>query len=104
MAVYNLPEDDWLGFTHAFFPVYMFDEYSFKNQWAFALKGNGYIAITAARGIEHVWRGPDGYRELRSYGKQNTWLIQMGRRAQDGGFGDFRLKVLKSHLTWREPG
>jgi hypothetical protein len=104
MAVYNLPEDDWLGFTHAFFPVYSFDEYSFKNQWAFARKGDGYIAITAACGIEHVWRGPDGYRELRSYGRQNTWLIQMGRKSQDGGFGDFRLKVLKSRLAWREPG
>ena len=104
VAVFKLAEDDWLGFTHAFFPIYQFDEYSFKNQWAFARKGDGYIAITAARGIEHVWRGPDGYRELRSYGRENTWLIQMGRRALDGGFGDFRLKVLRSRLTWHESG
>jgi hypothetical protein len=104
IAEFNFPDGAWLDFTHAYFPIYQFDEYSFRDQWAFARKEDGYIAITAARGIQHIWQGPDGYRELRSYGRQNTWLIQMGRRAVDGGFGDFRLKVLKNRLTWRDSG
>ncbi|MGE5224013.1 MAG: hypothetical protein ACM3PY_16355, partial [Omnitrophica WOR_2 bacterium] len=29
IAVYNLPENDWMGFTHAYFPIYAFDEHTF---------------------------------------------------------------------------
>ncbi len=100
LVIYHLPEDDWMGFTHTYFPIYAFDEYSFKGNWAFARKGDGYLAITAAQPVERIWRGPDAYRELRSFGRQNTWLIQMGRRSLDGGFGDFRLKVIKTRPNW----
>ena len=44
VAIHKLPEDDWMGFTHAYFPVYAFDEYALRErrerpQWAFAQKG-----------------------------------------------------------------
>jgi len=41
IAIYKLPDDDWLGFTHAYFPVYEFDEYVIRDGWAFARKGGG---------------------------------------------------------------
>jgi hypothetical protein len=83
-----------MGFTHAYFPAYAFDAYAIEDGWAFAKKGDGYLAITAAQGIELVARGAPAYRELRSYGRQNTWLCHMGRAAVDGDFDSFRAKVL----------
>ncbi|MBN1218023.1 MAG: hypothetical protein JXM69_03760 [Anaerolineae bacterium] len=99
ISIHNLPEDDWLGFTHAYFPVYAFDEYILRDgangqPWAFARKDNGYLALTAARGFELITQGDNAYRELRSYGQHNVWLCHMGRAALDGEFGKFQEKVL----------
>lgn len=94
IAVYQLPEDDWIGFTHAYFPAYAFDEYVLRQGWAFARKGDGYLAITAAEGFDLMKNGPYAFRELRSYGHQNIWLCHMGRAALDGDFSAFQEKIL----------
>jgi hypothetical protein len=93
IAVHNAGGQAWLNFTHAYFPTYAFDEYAFAGRWAFARKGDGYLAITCARGFALNKRGPDGYRELRSYGRENIWVCQMGRKAIDGSFPDFQKRV-----------
>jgi hypothetical protein len=101
IAIYNLPQDDWMGFTHAYFPIYAFDEYTFEGNWAFARKGAGYLAITTGQGFEQVKRGPDGYRELRAYG-QSIWLCQMGREKTDNDFRAFQKKILKTRPEWHD--
>ena len=99
VALYNLPQDDWMGFTHAYFPTYEFDESAIDEQtpgrpaWAFARSGSGYLALTASCGLEQMVRGPSAYQELRSYGRQNVWLCLMGREATDGTFQEFQAKV-----------
>ena len=102
IAVYKLPDDDWMGITHAYFPVNAFDECIFKDGWAFARKGDGYLALTASCGIEQIKRGPDGYRELRSAGKNNIWLVHMGRKAQDQSFAKFLEKILAMKPKWKD--
>ncbi|MBN2001983.1 MAG: hypothetical protein JXA21_01395 [Anaerolineae bacterium] len=94
IAIHRLPDEDWMGFTHAYFPTMAFDEYALEGHWAFARKGDGYLALFAAQGLELVKRGPGAYRELRSHGLQNVWVCQMGRAALDGDFAAFRNKVL----------
>jgi hypothetical protein len=102
VAVHKLPADDWLGFTHAYFPTWAFDEHMLRDGWAFARKGDGYLALTASRGIEPAWRGPEALEELRSYGQHNAWLLYMGRAALDGGFADFQEKVLGLDISFEE--
>jgi hypothetical protein len=94
IAVHNLRDDDWLGFTHAYFPVYAFDEYALHDGWAFARKGEGYLALTAAHGLTLITQGDNAYRELRSYGQHNIWLCHMGRAARDGSFDAFQQAIL----------
>ncbi|RIK39473.1 MAG: hypothetical protein DCC55_17945 [Chloroflexi bacterium] len=102
VAVHKLPADDWLGFTHAYFPAWAFDEYALRGGWAFARKGDGYLALTASRGLEPVWRGPQALEELRSYGQHNVWLLHMGRAALDGDFAAFQEKVLGLDISFEE--
>jgi hypothetical protein len=102
IAVYNFSKQDWLGFTHAYFPIYAFDEHAFANGWAFARKDNGYLALTSGRGFELIKRGPDGYRELRSYGHKNVWVCQMGRKANDGTFKHFQDKVSRLPMNFQD--
>jgi hypothetical protein len=98
LALYRLPEDDWLNFTHAYFPVYAFDAYAIRGEWAFARKGEGYLALYASTGLSLVKRGPAAYRELRAPGLETVWICQMGRAALDGDFEAFQLKVLRADL------
>jgi hypothetical protein len=107
IAIHKLPDGDWLGFTHAYFPVHAFDEHALRENanghvWAFAKKDDGYLALTAARGLQLITRGESAYRELRSYGQHNVWLCAMGRAALDGGFGDFQDKVLALDVAFED--
>ena len=107
IAIHRLPENDWMGFTHAYFPIPSFDEHAIVkgadgHPWAFVQKGPGYLALTAAQGLTLIRRGPSAYRELRSCGQHNVWLCHMGRAAQDGSFGDFQRQVLALDVNWQE--
>ena len=78
IALYRLPDDDWMGLTHAYFPAHAFDTYMIRDGWAFAQKGDGYLALTAARGMNFVRTGLAAYRELSTPGPHNVWLCQFG--------------------------
>lgn len=99
-GIYNLPDDDWMGFTHAYFPTAGFDNYDIRENWAFARVGKGYLALTAARGLDFIRKGRNAFRELRSYGKQNIWVCQMGRATLDGSFDRFQQKVMSLPLDF----
>ena len=102
VAVYRLPEDDWMGFTHAYFPAAAFDEMNFSHGWAFARVGGGYLALTACRPFEFMTEGPTANRELRSSGRLNTWICHMGQELLDGTFADFQQKILAADLRMSE--
>jgi hypothetical protein len=94
IAVHNFPEDDWMGFTHAFFPAFAFDVFELEKGWALGRSREGFIALTAARGLTWMTRGDNAYRELRSYGQRNIWLCHMGRRELDGNYAQFKDRIL----------
>lgn len=102
IAVYQLPNDDWMGFTHAYFPVYAFDEYAIHGDWAFARKGDGYLAITASQGFTLATNGHYALRELRSYGQNNIWVCHLGRAALDGDFSSFQGRILELDLKYAD--
>lgn len=102
LALYRLPDNDWMGFTHAYFPTYAFDEYAIRGDWAFARKGEGYLALGASQGLSLIKRGPSAYHEVRSYGTRNVWACQMGRAALDGDFDAFQNRVLQTTFEVEE--
>ena len=104
VAVHCLPEEDWMGFTHAYFPVDAFDEWQLSGGWAFGRKGEGYLAIRAASGTQLTQSGDQAYRELHSEGLHNVWLVQMGRAALDGSFQQFVQKVAALPLAFEDLG
>lgn len=93
IALYQLPADDPLGFTHAYFPIYAFDEYTIEGNWAFARKGDAYLALGSSQDLELVCRDLGAYRELRVHGCSAIWLCQMGSRELDGDFNEFCRRV-----------
>jgi hypothetical protein len=102
IAVHNASQPGALDYSHAYVPVYEFDEFKLRDGWCFVHKGTGYLALTATQGIELVTRGPGAYRELRSHGAQNVWLCQMGQSTLHGDFRSFQRQVLALDLEWGE--
>lgn len=102
VAIHRLADDDWLGFTHAYFPIFAFDEHEIRDGWACARVGDGYLAITAAAGLSLTRSGKNAFRELRSYAKNNIWALQMGRAAEDGSFAEFVEKVTALDITFED--
>jgi len=100
VAIYNSSTDSIIDFTHAYFPVVEFDEFAIQGNTAFARKGHGYIALTAKNGLEQITSGRTAFREIRSPGRQNIWVCQMGRAANDGNFSDFQEKISCQELTF----
>jgi hypothetical protein len=100
IAIYRLPPDDWLGFTHAHFPLDAFDQFAFQDNWAFGSYGNGYIALTASAPLTLMKTGRGAQRELRAYGQMSTWVCQIGCREVDGSFTDFQTRVRSLSLTF----
>lgn len=100
IAIHALPEDDWLGFTHAYFPAFAFDEIAFEDNWAFARKGEGYVALTASQALKSIRSGPTAYHELRAYGQHIVWLCIVGSSTTDGSFSTFRKAVLALDVTF----
>ena len=91
-----------LDFTHAYFPVFAFDEVQLAENWAFARKGEAYLGLYADQGLTLVNDGEDAGRELRSPGQ--VWLCQLGQRGLDGAFIDFcaRLSASKPYISEEE--
>ncbi len=104
IAVYALPEDDWLGFTHAYFPAFAFDEIAVEGNWAFARKGEGYVALTASHDLDPIHTGPTAYHELRAYGQHIVWLCIVGSSTTDGSYAAFRKAVLALDITFADLG
>jgi len=100
IALYNLPAEDWMGFTHAYFPALTFDEYVLREGWAFGRKEDGYVAVTNSQGFDFIQQGLYAYRELRSFGQHQVWVCQMGRAKQDGDFIGFQEKVLALPIVY----
>jgi hypothetical protein len=103
ISIHRLPEDDWMGFTHAYFPIYAFDEYAIKDdRWAFARLGEGYLALMASAGFRLIHHGQYAYRELRSDSLNNIWFCHLGRKQLDGDFEEFQQKVLALPITFNK--
>jgi hypothetical protein len=99
-------------YTHAWLPKDKFDEVVEKDDWIFARKDDGYLALysyqpyfwnTAEVEVEgvNIQKNPDDFgRDVIALGKQNVWITQLGRKAEDGTFEEFIQKMLTAKLQF----
>lgn len=104
VAVYNLPPQDWMGFTHAHFPLNAFEETVFARGWAFGRLGEAFIGLTCSTGFELVRQGVGAFRELRAPGTQVVWLCVLGRQAVYRGFRKFQKVCMAVQPEWQALG
>ena len=82
-------------FTHAYFPKWAYDEVRTSDHWNFGRKDKGYVALYSHTPAQ--WEAND--IELRAPGKNNLWIVELGRESENGSFDSFVAGVSKANLA-----
>lgn len=93
ICLYPLDAAVGLGFSHAYFPCAAFDEHVIRGPWAFARRGDGYVALWSDGPLTLLDRGPYTGQELRSENGGHAWICAVGSAAEDGDWRAFIAKV-----------
>lgn len=99
-------------YTHAWLPRDTFDEVIERGGWIFARNGDGYLALYSfqpyfwnTEGVEvdgvHIRKKSEDFnRDVIALGKNNIWITQLGRKADDGSFAEFIEAILDAKLSF----
>ena len=87
-AVYAIPDDHPIHFTHLYFPAEKFEDYFQRGNWLFARKGEAWLGVWCSEPLE--WHDDMLAKcELRAHGDKSAWLCLCSDKAADGSFGGF---------------
>ncbi len=81
-------------YTHAYFPKWAFDDVERRDGWTFGSKSDSYVALYSLQPT--VWVSD---YELRSMGKKNLYIVELGDIEQYGSFENFMESILSSSLS-----
>lgn len=95
LSIYRLPENKRIQYTHAYFPAGEMDEICQSDNWIFARKGNGYLALYSSTTptLKKDIRGE--LCDLVADTTANVWLCEMGRTGEWPSFAAF-VNAIKS--------
>jgi hypothetical protein len=88
ICLHHVAADDPFAFSHAYFPRRAFDEALVLENWTFARKNGGYLALYSHTPARWVTEGGSGI-ELRAASPDNVWICEMGTAQGWGTFERF---------------
>lgn len=92
VCMYHLSPNDPFPYSHAYFPQDAFDEVVEQNNWIFARKDDGYIAVYTQHAYQWLADRYDDEHpiiEIRAEAPDNIWLVEMGDKSQWETFQQF---------------
>lgn len=99
VCLYNIPESQPNGYTHAYFPKEAFDEVTTRGNWTFGRKGNGYVALYSANPPRYQAAERGDTCDLFAPGRQNCWICETGTQSQWGDFTAFMEAVATAAVS-----
>ncbi|MFD2706209.1 hypothetical protein [Salibacterium lacus] len=94
---YKFQYDDY-KITHVYLPVWDMDEVNIFDNWLFVRKGNAYVGIYSETGFVPVKEKATVYREVRSYGSEQYYVIKCSSYKEAGAFKDFMEKLKRGRI------
>ena len=89
LALYQIPPDDPVGHTHAWFPIAHLEAWASRGVWTAGRVGQGYVALATEGGAEPATSGPEAWQALRPATPGTAWVCTIGRQATHGTFEEF---------------
>ena len=91
-AVYSIPGNHPVQFTHVFLPECKFSMVEKDGHWIFMRKDDGFLALWSS-GEYEPYDDQLISSELRVYGPDTAYLVFAGSAAEDGSFSSFKDKA-----------
>lgn len=89
VCLHDVPVDDALPFSHAYFPRAAFDEVVDDGRWLCGRLGDGYVALYSQHPRSQPTSGPHVGVEERVAAPRNAWICELGDASQWGDFTGF---------------
>ncbi len=103
IMLYHLDPEHPVDFTHAYAPLMEFSAYIGGEYTVAAGKDGGYIGVRALNGLQMVESGPCRYREFKSSGRDNLWIVKTGGCDEYPSLEAFYESLDGLEVSW-EPG
>lgn len=87
-AIYQIPDDHPVHFTHVYCPEGRFDRVIAEERWIFLQKDGGYLGLWCSRKLEPCDSMIFGC-ELRAWGSDTAYLCLCGRSSERGSLESF---------------
>lgn len=100
---YDIPEDDRVGYTHAYVPLSEFKKYQGNHESMVLEKDGGYIGVRAQNGFVMQKEGPCSFREFVSPGRKNVWVLKVSG-ADTVDFDTFLAEMEKMEISVSDSG
>ena len=81
-AVYSIPENHPVPFTHLYLPQHRFEKTIFDGSWIFLAEGDGYLAIWTS-GKLVPYSDMFASSEFRLYSRSSAYLVKAGRKSDE---------------------
>lgn len=99
-AIYSIPENHPVGFTHLYIPFFRFREHRECGNWIFLAERKGYLAIWKS-GEMQSYDDEIASSELRLYARKAAYLVKAGS-SSESSFDDFIENTLKLDVEFSE--
>lgn len=100
LAVYNIESNHAVDFIHAVMPFSTLDEYEMRDQWFFARKDEGLVAIWWSNGYEKTTYGANTNKEVISYGRHHGLYIKCESMKDYRNFEHFIEKITETSISY----
>jgi len=100
VGLYDIPADQPCGFIHAYVPEDQFDEVRQDGPWLFVRAGEVYAALRMLGGHEPTTVGPYRGVEIRSPGRRNGAVCEVGTADAFDSFDEFRRAVAAAQVQF----
>ncbi|MGF7145559.1 hypothetical protein HNQ56_004002 [Anaerotaenia torta] len=90
---YDLLEQE-VSYTHAYCPLYQFDEWIAMGEWLFLRKGRTGVGLYARNGLTITREGPLKDLEVISHGKHNVWYVTVDNMKSEELLSEFGERIM----------
>jgi hypothetical protein len=100
MAMYQIPQDQPMDWIHVHVPREAFDEVVEEGKYIFLRKSGVYISLYIHNGYEWTETGEFAGKEVKSFGRNNALICEVGEESSFQDFTSYRKSILQNRISF----